>query len=248
MSKIKTAFQSIGIFLLVSYVAVAGFIWRAGNPPMRYRDVKIVICDSLDAQFIEAGDLLSALRPDSVNPIGQSIESYDTYRLENLIRRNPLVRKVHCYHTPDSLLRIDIYQRHPILRIKSVDMMKDSYLDTEGQLMNYKYSRRPIQVPLATGHITPEIAQGPLYTLAKFLREEKLWENAFTQIYVENNGDIRLIPRVGDHTVLLGTIDDYEEKFEHLEIFYKKVLEKKGWNSYKTINLKFKGQVIAEKK
>ncbi|MDO4497900.1 MAG: cell division protein FtsQ, partial [Bacteroidales bacterium] len=89
---------------------------------MRYNKVQVVICDSLEAQFIEAKDVHTALRPDSVNPIGKSIEEYDTYRLEKLIKRNPLVRDARCYHTPDSSLRIDVFQRHPILRIKSQAM------------------------------------------------------------------------------------------------------------------------------
>lgn len=245
---LKTAFQSIGVFLLICYMAVAGFIWRIGNEPMHYRGVKVVVCDSLDAQFIEAHDLYLALRPDSVNPAGHLVEKYDTYRLERLIKRNPLVRDAHCYQTPDSMLRVDIYQRHPILRIKSNRMNRDCYLDTDGILMNYKHSRIPIRVPLATGNITKEMATGPLYTLAQFFAKEDDWRNTFTQIYVEENGDIRLIPRVGDHTVLLGPIDNYKEKFDNLERFQKKVLDKGNWNKYKTINLKFKGQVVAEKR
>lgn len=245
---LKIAFQSIGVFLLIAYVAVAGFVWRIGNEPMRYRDVKVTICDSLDAQFIEANELLIALRPDSINPVGHVVGDYDTYHLQQLIQRNPLVRKVNCYHTPDSLLRIDIYQRHPMLRIKSQELLRDYYLDTDGELMNFKLSRRPIQVPLATGHITHEIATGPLYQLAQFLQDEELWNNAFTQIHVEENGDIRLVPRVGDHTVLIGSADNLEEKFDNLKRFYKKALNKKGWNSYRTINLKYKGQVIGEKR
>jgi len=246
---LKIALQSIGVFLLICYVAVAGFIWRIGNEPMRYRGVKVAICDSLDAQFIEAHDLYVALRPDSVNPVGKLVEKYDLYRLEHLIKRNPLVRDVHCYATPDSLLRVDVYQRHPIMRIKSSKANRDWYLDTDGILMNYKHSRLPVHVPLATGSITKEMATGSLYTLALFFQKEDDWGNSFTQIYVEENGDIRLIPRMGDHTVLLGSTDNLEEKFKNLELFQKKVLEKKSsWDKYKTINLKFKGQVVAEKR
>lgn len=246
---LKTAFQSIGVFLLVVYIAVAGFIWRTGNPPMRFNRVNVVICDSAEAQFIEAKDLYAALKADSVNPLGKVIADYDISHLENLIKRNPLVREAHCYQTPDSALRIDIYQRHPIMRIKSQLLAKqDCYLDTEGELMRYKYSHQPVQVPIATGYITKEIAEGPLYTLAVFLQEEEFWRNYITQIYVEQNGDIRLVPRVGDHTILLGDADNIEGKFENLSLFYEKVLSKTGWEKYKSINLKFKGQVVAEKR
>lgn len=234
--------------MLVTYLAICGFVWRMGNEPQTYRDVRVVICDSDQAQFIGAADVMRAIAPDSLNPVGRKVEDYDTYKLQQLIGRNSLVQSVNCYPTPDSALRIDIYQRMPLLRIKSSELDRDYYLDTEGKLMRFKASAKPVQVPLATGHITEERATGDLFVLAEYLDEHALWRNAFTQIYVESNGDIRLVPRVGDHTVLLGSADDLDKKFNHLELFYEKVLQKKGWNKYKTINLKFKGQVVAERR
>lgn len=242
----KIVLKTIGCILLIAYLAVCGFVWRIGNEPQKYRSVHVAICDSDQAQFIGAIDVLRAIQPDSINPLGHQVAEYNTYRLQQLIKRNSLIRDVYCYPTPDSALQIDLYQRIPLLRIKSSKLNRDYYLDTEGNLMRYKASAKPVQVPLATGHISEQYATTDLFVLAEFLDNHKLWRNAFTQIYVEENGDIRLIPRIGDHTVLLGPANDIEQKFDHLERFYKKVLNKKGWNLYKTINLKFKGQVVAE--
>ena len=59
--------------------------------------------------------------------------------------------------------------------------------------------------------------------------------------------DFELVPKVGNHKIVFGGIDNLESKFEKLMIFYKKGLSKTGWNEYSEINLKFKNQVVCTK-
>jgi cell division protein FtsQ len=49
---------------------------------------------------------------------------------------------------------------------------------------------------------------------------------------------------VGNHKIILGDCSDLEQKFKKLFAFYKDGLNKIGWNTYKTINLKYKNQVV----
>jgi len=64
---------------------------------------------------------------------------------------------------------------------------------------------------------------------------------------VNGAGEIELISRVGNQPVLFGDINDMEEKFDKLLLFYKEGLSKTGWNQYKTINLTYKDQVVCTK-
>jgi len=245
----KVVLKTIGVMLLIAYLAVCGFVWRIGEPDMIYKDYRVVVCDSANAQFIIRSDVLKILHSaDSLNPMGKASRQYNTFALEQALEKNSLIANADCYPTPDSLLRIDIYQRHPILRVKSEDMSRDFYIDENGEVMSYKPSKKAVDVPLATGHISKEMATGPLFILAEYLSQHKKWNRNIVQIYVDSQGDIRLIPAKGDHTIIFGKIDDYEAKFNRLETFYDEVLDEKGWNSYKTLNLKFKCQVVAEKK
>ena len=43
-------------------------------------------------------------------------------------------------------------------------------------------------------------------------------------------------------------IDNMEEKFHKLEIFYAEGLSYTGWDKYETIKLDYKGQIVCEKK
>ena len=60
--------------------------------------------------------------------------------------------------------------------------------------------------------------------------------------------EIEMIPRIGNHTVVIGNDMFLEEKFNKLSVFYREGLNKKGWDKYSIINLKFKDQVVCTKK
>ena len=103
-----------------------------------------------------------------------------------------------------------------------------------------------IRLPLATGYVRQSHIQ-PLHDFALYLKGQEFWSDEITQIYVRENGDVELIPRIGNHTILVGTLDNIDTKLDHVRTFYKEVLPRKGWNAYKVINVKFDGQVVGEK-
>ena len=245
MKMVKKIFIIIGLIILVSYLAIAGVVYRIGNSPATCKDISVHINDSTDQCFVTVADVKQLLRSAKILPIGQPFDSINTLAMSEVLERNKLIKKAHCYHTPDSILRIDIEQRHPILRVKS-SSQGDFYVDREGEIMPVQ-NIVPMQIPLATGFISKEKASTDLYNLAQFLRDDKFWKQEVTQIYVNNNGDIELVPRVGSHTILIGTSENCEKKLDNVRKFYEKVLSRKGWNYYKIINVKFDNQVVGEK-
>lgn len=242
---IKRIFIILGVALLVSYLAIAGVVYRIGNDPAKYNGIEITIKDVANNNFVTKADVMQQLRAARLNPVGLQFDSVNTLEIAQTLERNELIKKAYCYHSPDSVLHIDIEQRQPILRVKSASQA-DFYVDSEGEIMPVR-SIVPMQIPLATGYVSKEKASGELYKLAQFLNDNKFWRQEITQIYVNQNGDIELIPRVGSHTILLGSADNCEKKLSNVRKFYDKVLSRKGWNYYKKINVKFDNQIVGEK-
>jgi cell division protein FtsQ len=87
-----------------------------------------------------------------------------------------------------------------------------------------------------------------IYHLVSYIRKDDFWSAQIDQIYVDRGNAINMIPRVGNHVVRLGTIEDFKEKLQNLETFYKDVLPEVGWNKYSVINLEFKDQIVAKKR
>ncbi|MCR5424207.1 MAG: hypothetical protein K6E93_05520 [Bacteroidales bacterium] len=83
-----------------------------------------------------------------------------------------------------------------------------------------------------------------LWILAEFLYSHEEYGPLFDQIYVNENRDLCLVPKVGNHIVILGHADNLDKKFHDLLVFYRKAMNQVGWNTYKQINLKYKDQLI----
>lgn len=253
---IKTIFKVIGITLLVGYLLVAGILYGFWREEPRYRGIKIEISyPNEDARFVTEANILQLItsKP-GFKCKGKGYNEVNTLELARYIEENNrLVRHAICYHTTDSLLRIDIEQRNPILRVKSQNRVKDNqgqslqdfYVDHDSQMMPAQFGTA-IRLPLVTGNVHAEDIQ-PLHDFALFLKRDEFWRDEVTQIVFCDNGDVQLVPRIGDHIILLGTLDDYKQKLERVRKFYDKVLPRKGWNAYRVINVKFNGQVIGEK-
>jgi len=86
-----------------------------------------------------------------------------------------------------------------------------------------------------------------LNTIAKFIYMDKFWKAQIEQVFVDDNMDLELIPKVGRQVILFGDIDRMAEKFKFLKAFYKDKMSQVGWNKYIVINLKFRNQIVCTK-
>jgi cell division protein FtsQ len=57
-----------------------------------------------------------------------------------------------------------------------------------------------------------------------------------------------MVPSLGDHTVLIGSVDNLADKLNRLYTFYKKVWVQSGINAYQVLDCRFDGQIVALKK
>ena len=106
-------------------------------------------------------------------------------------------------------------------------------------------SRRYVaHVPVVSGYVEKELAVTDLYKFALFLQENDFWNNQIEQIYVHPDNEVELIPRGGNHRIVLGSFADFEEKLDNLRLFYEKAIPKVGWEKYSIISLKYKDQIV----
>ena len=216
--------------------------------------------------LVTQGDIYSVIKSTGNLLKGQSLGSIDIERIEREIKRQSYVANAQVYMTLDGVVEIDVIQRQPILRIFN-EKGESFYLDGLGNLMplNPAFSAR---VLVATGFISESFSKtvcyltdsvkkkdslvyrsviNNLYKLSTFITKDKFLKAQIEQIYVDPNGEFELIPRVGNHTILMGRADDMEDKFERLFVFYRMGLSKTGWSRYNIINIKFKNQVVCSK-
>jgi cell division protein FtsQ len=216
-------------------------------------DVVISIDHTSGNFFITEKDIQEAvmqLLPDS----GAMLHTKDLKELESKLKEIPQVRTSNVFVNNTGQLSIEVHQRQPLYRVIRADG-KSYYVDEDGYKfpVSGKYTAR---VGLATGYIADDgklsglIATDMnrnLMDVFTTLKRDPFWAAQFGQVEVSAKGELTLIPRMGNHVVLLGSPENLEEKLQRLRIFYHEALPKAGWDTYKIINVKYKDQVVCTK-
>ncbi|RUT78147.1 cell division protein FtsQ/DivIB [Ancylomarina longa] len=230
--------------LIIGYLMVSfSFVTEKKNQ-LTYTDIKVNVVDSLNSGFVSESDVEKIIKKKYPRWKGESILNINKEVLEDNIDKIPFVKKAEVYHALNGKLVIDIQQRKPIVRILSA---KGYYLDMEGNKMplSNKFTSRVLVV---SGVVTDQLIKEELYELVNFIINDEFWKSQITQIYVNNNREYILIPRVGAQKIDFGGIDHYKRKFKKLYALYTEGFSKTGWNKYNRINLKYENQVVCTKK
>lgn len=175
-------------------------------------------------------------------------------RAERVLERNPFILNADVYLDANDRMHIEVDQREPVLRIIANNGL-NYYLDIEGNKMPLSNVYAP-HLLVATGSIPPHVPDfmdadkkhllADVFKLADVIRADEVLNALVEQIYVANNGEITLIPKVGKQKIRLGKFADVDEKLWRLKVFYQEAMPYRGWRKYKTIDLRYGGQIVAK--
>jgi cell division protein FtsQ len=253
---------SIWIVALSLIVLVLGFV-NISKEELTFEKPVVKIDYDTDHRFIDENDILFQVlnKEDSGSLM---LNRFNVTELEDKLSNNHSIKEAQVYKTIDGQLVISVKQRRPIVRIFSNN--ESYYIDENGRLMplSNKYTARLLVVngslnePFAQRYLfnysnlndslTDETLLDDIYRIADYIDKSEFWKAQIEQIHVDKVSGFSLIPKVGNHKIVFGGIDNLDGKFEKLMIFYKKGLSKTGWNEYSEINLKYKNQVVCTKR
>lgn len=184
---------------------------------------------------------------------GKPLKAIDVTRLERVLEEDPLILDADVFVDARNVIHIEVQQRKPALRIIDRNGL-NYYLDKDGIKMPLS-KHFTTRVLVATGSIPPHVADfrerddhrlRQVYELARTLQADEFYAAMIEQIHVEEDGDFILVPLVGDQRIILGAYEEVEQKLRNLKTFYKEAMPYEGWRTYRTINLKYKGQVVCK--
>jgi len=242
----KRILLSMGMLLVVAYLVIAITAFNVKPADLVCQDIDLVIKDSVNAGFITKKEVSSILTRNQANPVGKKVDEIDLKVLEEILGKHALIDQVECYKTPGGKVYVEVTQRVPILRVMARNG-ENYFVDNKGAIMPSD-AKCVAHLPIVTGNVEKSFALTDLYQFAVFLQKNKFWNAQIEQINVLKEREVELVPRVGNHIVFLGKMDNYENKLERLKEFYRKGLNKVGWNKYERISLEFGNQIICTKK
>jgi cell division protein FtsQ len=122
----------------------------------------------------------------------------------------------------DGVLQINVQQREVILRVIN-QQGKEYYVDTQNKKIPVTLKYVP-HVLVANGNIRESYDKSldtvqsklvnDLVAIVNHIKGSQLWENQIVQLYVNNDKDIELIPRVGKEVLLIGDAKSLDHKLD----------------------------------
>jgi len=231
------------------------------------KEHKKLTCKGMDIK-INYGKAEALISEDQINKeirdkfdtlVGKKITDINSITIENHINEIDFIEEANVYTTLTGMLKIKLTQRNPIVRVMN-KFGQSYYIGEKGKLIPINYGQSS-RVPVASGNISTRYSDtlnlalsttnselNDLFTLSSYIYNDVFLKAQIEQVYLNQENEFELVPKVGRHLILFGDINNMEEKFDKLKIFYDKGIKKAGWDKYRTINLKYKDQVICEKK
>ena len=124
------------------------------------QNVQVELTDSEDRAFIKEDDILAMLKKANLELLNKPMNRINTDQIERELMKNEVIAKVEVYKTPSGLVKIEVRQKNPILRI--IGVRGNYYVDDSGAIM--PASRRyTAYVPIASGYVEKELAKTDLY-------------------------------------------------------------------------------------
>jgi cell division protein FtsQ len=240
----------------VCLIMFAIFINKNENE-LKLKAIKIDIKKSDEINFIDSAKITSIINERLTNPLsnGLYIKEINISEMEKQLEKNPFIENADILLDQSGQLFIKIKQREAILRVYS-STGQTYYVSKNG----YKFpagSDFTPRVIIANGNIAESLTDSnfvsspilqDITSIVNYCNANPFWKSQIEQLYVDNFMDIILIPKIGNHSIVFGSALFIDEKFNNLKALYSKGLNTVGWDKYNRINLKYKGQIVAEKR
>lgn len=203
-------------------------------------------------RFLDEGEIIDLIEKTGEPVIGHNLIAINTHRLENKLSAYTTLDNVEIFRKIEARgfsfhgkLVVNVDERTPVVRIKNAN--EDYYLDYMGVEIpvSAKYVDR---ILIASGTKPDEKIKMSLLKMADFVNKDAFWRAQIEQVFIQENGELLLLPQVGDYLIEFGTPDDYLLKFRNLKAVYQEGFKNMGWNKYKTISVKYRNQVVCTKK
>lgn len=240
----RTFLKLFLLFGMTAYLLFAFFAFITREDSAQCNSLNIVIADSAQATLITAKDVDQMLRRNNQHPVGRSMKDVDLAQMQAKLMKDPFIREAICTKTPGENVNVFVVQRLPLLRVMA-DNGEDYYVDEKGFPMAARGYEADL--PIITGKVSKHFVEKRLVALGKLLSQDDFWNSQVMQVQVNDNGDLDMVPRVGNAVVHLGQAEHFERKLNNLRAFYEKVLPNVGWNRYQAISVAYENQVIGIK-
>ena len=205
--------------------------------------------------FVDKKDILHSIS--SIvgnNPVGEIISAFDLRKLEIDLEKDIWIKTAQLFFDNNNRLMVKVFEREPMARVFTKSG-QTFYIDSSLAMLplSEKFSAR---LPVFTGFPSDKIVLAKVDSLllkdilkiSLAIQKDTFNTAIIDQVDITPQRNFEMIPKIGNTVIVFGDATDTDEKFNKLQLFYRQVMVKAGWNKYSVLNIQYKGQVVAKRK
>lgn len=241
--------KRLWIIPLVVIIAVAAVFNVKG-------DYKEDLCNSIEIKIQQPEDLpliseenvLQWILPKKL--IGERLDKIELSNVEQKIRDMPQVKNCEMHIDLRGILTIEVDPFLPVARILR-DGAPDSYVSEDGTFFPTSTNYTARVILLSGDYFTGKTSMTDnksvnLLSFLKHINQDAFWKAQLTQVTVDNQEYMYIVPLLGEHTINFGNADDVVAKLRRLKVFYKQIYPVKGWDSFSEVSVAYANQVVCK--
>ncbi len=200
--------------------------------------------------FVDAKDVKSLLNATG-NLEGRPVRQIDLNTLEQRLENDKWIYNAELFMDNNQVLQVKVEENEPVARVFTVGGYS-YYIDSSCKKLPLS-NKLSARVPMFTGFPSDRTRLGSvdsslmaaIKNMAVYINQHRFWQAQVAQININADRELELIPTLGNQVVLIGKPADYEEKLNRLYSFYKQVWTQTGLEKYESLDVRFRGQVVA---
>ena len=228
--------------ITVGYLVAAWFMTKSAAANRMCQGVLITVHDTSEIHFVTPQELSAELGDLPSRALDTRLADIDIDSIERMFNLFDKIERVNVNILTSGKLLIDVWPMRPVARI--FDSAGQSYyINRAGK----RIAAEPgyfLDVPVVKGDFSPTFPATSLIPLIDYIEADPDWRDAISMIEARSSGDIILVPVIRGHVINMGDTTNFADKFRRLKLMYSKVMSSKGWDFYKEISLKWRGQVV----
>lgn len=241
----KTVLKWSLLVLLLAYV-VAMFVWaRAQAASHSVKGIEVVINGDGKVSSVTPKGVLDILSGYDKPIVGEPIHTVNTYDIASYLRNINSFETVDCMITTLGQLRVTIVPMQPEIRV--FDGAQSYYVNKDGKRMAALPGFH-VDVPVVSGRFKDALKPEVVLPVVRFIQQDSTLSSLVNMIHVKDRHNIILVPRYRGHVINIGDTTRLEEKRRAIVTAYRSILPYRGWDTYDTISVKYKGQIIATRR
>ena len=190
-----------------------------------------------------------------------SIGTVDLTKIQKLLDHNPWIESASAYIGLDETLTINAKEYEPVVRVFNQDN-RSVYITKDGVIFPASpvYSPRviiangtftfpmPSKNSMVSDSVYAHTGLNEALILAMAINKDPFLTKAIGQIFRDENDEYELMVNNLPAKVILGNTDAVDNKLSRLATLLKKYNGTEELYGYKTLNLKYKNQIVCTKK